>query len=40
MTASDAPATPAKPTPPSATWREAMAVYLQPRVLIVLFLGF
>ncbi|MCF2521797.1 MFS transporter [Bradyrhizobium sp. G127] len=26
--------------PPRATWREAMAVYLQPRVLIVLFLGF
>src|SRR6201991_2257116 len=23
-----------------ATWRDAMAVYLQPRVLIVLFLGF
>jgi PAT family beta-lactamase induction signal transducer AmpG len=26
--------------PPRATWRETMAVYLQPRVLIVLFLGF
>lgn len=25
---------------PRVTWREAMAVYLQPRVLIVLFLGF
>lgn len=25
---------------PRASWREAMAVYLQPRVLIVLFLGF
>lgn len=25
---------------PRATWREAFAVYLQPRVLIVLFLGF
>ena len=32
----------AKPseTPARATWREAMAVYLQKRVLIVLFLGF
>lgn len=31
----------AKTTSPSrASWREAMAVYLQPRVLIVLFLGF
>ncbi len=27
-------------SPPKPTWREAMAVYLQPRVLIVLFLGF
>ena len=26
--------------PPPATWRETMAVYLQPRVLVVLFLGF
>jgi PAT family beta-lactamase induction signal transducer AmpG len=26
--------------PPRTTWREMMAVYLQPRVLIVLFLGF
>lgn len=26
--------------PSRATWRETMAVYLQPRVLIVLFLGF
>lgn len=26
--------------PPRTTWRETMAVYLQPRVLIVLFLGF
>ena len=25
---------------PRASWREAMAVYLQPRVLIVMFLGF
>jgi PAT family beta-lactamase induction signal transducer AmpG len=39
MTASEAPAT---TTPPSrtATWGETLAVYLQPRVLIVLFLGF
>ncbi|MES2751520.1 MAG: MFS transporter [Pseudomonadota bacterium] len=30
-----------KPSPaPRASWREAMTVYLQPRVLIVLFLGF
>ncbi len=28
------------PPRPHASWREAMAVYLQPRVLIVLFLGF
>ncbi|EGP09737.1 AmpG permease [Bradyrhizobiaceae bacterium SG-6C] len=27
-------------TPPRASWREAFAVYLQKRVLIVLFLGF
>lgn len=26
--------------PSKATWREALSVYLQPRVLIVLFLGF
>jgi len=25
---------------PAPTWRESMAVYLQPRVLVVLFLGF
>jgi MFS transporter, PAT family, beta-lactamase induction signal transducer AmpG len=39
MTASEAPAT---TTPPArtATWVETLAVYLQPRVLIVLFLGF
>ena len=37
MTASDASAT---DTRPRASWREALAVYLQPRVLIVLFLGF
>ena len=23
-----------------ATWREGLAVYLQPRVLVILFLGF
>lgn len=30
----------AKPSEAPATWRETMAVYLQKRVLIVLFLGF
>jgi PAT family beta-lactamase induction signal transducer AmpG len=39
MTASDAPATTA-PATRTATWGETLAVYLQPRVLIVLFLGF
>src|SRR6188768_1584973 len=39
MTAPEAPSAPA--TPSSApTWRESLAVYLQPRVLIVLLLGF
>ena len=39
MTASEAPAT-ATPAARAATWGETLAVYLQPRVLIVLFLGF
>jgi MFS transporter, PAT family, beta-lactamase induction signal transducer AmpG len=26
--------------PPAPTWRESLAVYLQPRVLVVMFLGF
>src|SRR5262245_30092994 len=39
MTASEAPAT-ASPPARAATWGETLAVYLQPRVLIVLFLGF
>jgi len=48
MTAPDA-STPTKSTAasissdvptPAPTWRESLAVYLQPRVLIVLFLGF
>jgi PAT family beta-lactamase induction signal transducer AmpG len=39
MTASEAPAT-ASPPARTATWGETLAVYLQPRVLIVLFLGF
>src|SRR5918999_2048325 len=39
MTASDASAATAKPVP-AATWREALAVYARPRVLIVMFLGF
>jgi MFS transporter, PAT family, beta-lactamase induction signal transducer AmpG len=38
MTASEAPATTAPAR--TATWGETLAVYLQPRVLIVLFLGF
>ena len=38
MTAPDAPSPTARPAPTS--WRESFAVYLQPRVLIVLFLGF
>src|SRR6266700_4834596 len=33
------PETSIKPKP-RASWRDALAVYLQPRVLIVLFLGF
>jgi PAT family beta-lactamase induction signal transducer AmpG len=37
MTASEAST--AKPTTRTATWGEALTVYLQPRVLIVLFLG-
>ncbi len=41
MTAPDTTTTPAQDTPAARTsWRKAMAVYLQPRVLIVLFLGF
>ena len=40
MTAPDAtPPTSATPAP-APSWREAWAVYLQPRVLIVLLLGF
>src|SRR3569832_1429461 len=39
MTAPDA-TSPAGTDAPVATWRESFAVYLQPRVLIVLFLGF
>src|SRR6187455_2062252 len=38
MTAPEATASPEKSPAPS--WREAWAVYLQPRVLIVLMLGF
>uniref|UniRef100_Q07TT0 Major facilitator superfamily MFS_1 n=1 Tax=Rhodopseudomonas palustris (strain BisA53) TaxID=316055 RepID=Q07TT0_RHOP5 len=41
MTAPDAASPPVTPAPPArASWRESLAVYLQPRVLIVLFLGF
>jgi len=39
MTAPDA-TSPAASTAPVASWRESLSVYLQPRVLIVLFLGF
>ncbi len=39
MTTSDATPATAKPAARTATWGEALAVYLQPRVLIVLFLG-
>src|SRR6266542_633218 len=38
-----APDTTAKPVPmpePRASWRDGLAVYLRPRVLIVMFLGF
>src|SRR5262245_41012248 len=38
MTAPEAPSPAAVPA--RASWRESLAVYLQPRVLIVLFLGF
>src|ERR1051326_7227542 len=39
MTAPDA-TSPAGTDAPAASWRDSLAVYLQPRVLIVLFLGF
>ncbi|WP_298885003.1 MFS transporter [uncultured Bradyrhizobium sp.] len=39
MTAPDA-TSPAAPPAPATSWRDSLAVYLQPRVLIVLFLGF
>src|SRR6185369_4481778 len=39
MTAPDA-TSPAATSAPAASWRDSLAVYLQPRVLIVLFLGF
>src|SRR5579883_2754783 len=41
MTSSEATAKTTEDKAPAATsWRESFAVYLQPRVLIVLFLGF
>jgi PAT family beta-lactamase induction signal transducer AmpG len=41
MTAPEATAATAEnPTPIRASWRDSLAVYLQPRVLIVLLLGF
>lgn len=39
MTAPDA-TSPAATSAPASSWRDGLAVYLQPRVLIVLFLGF
>lgn len=39
MTAPDA-TSPAATAAPATSWRDGLAVYLQPRVLIVLFLGF
>ena len=38
MTAPEAPSPAA--TPARTSWRESLEVYLQPRVLIVLLLGF
>src|SRR5438552_7830289 len=38
--APDSPPLPSSAPKPRPSWREAMAVYLQPRVLIVLLLGF
>ena len=41
MTAPEAPSpSAANPATPPASWRDGLAVYLQPRVLIVLLLGF
>jgi PAT family beta-lactamase induction signal transducer AmpG len=40
MTAPDAASVPPETTAPRASWRDGLAVYLQPRVLIVLLLGF
>jgi MFS transporter, PAT family, beta-lactamase induction signal transducer AmpG len=42
MTAPEATSdiSPAAKTAPAPTWRDSLAVYLQPRVLIVMFLGF
>src|SRR6202049_2813943 len=41
MTAPEAASSPTEnPAAPRPTWRESLAVYLQPRVLIVLLLGF
>src|SRR5438093_11811409 len=39
MTAPDA-TSPAGTDVPASSWRDGLAVYLQPRVLIVMFLGF
>jgi len=40
MASPDVAHDPVAPTSRAAAFREALAVYLQPRVLIVLFLGF
>src|SRR6187399_3409056 len=38
MTAPDA-TSPAAPSAPATSWRDSLALYLRPRVLIVMFLG-
>src|SRR5512139_79529 len=40
MTAPEATSSTTENVAPAPSWRESLAVYLQPRVLIVLFLGF
>jgi PAT family beta-lactamase induction signal transducer AmpG len=40
MTAPEATSTSSKNPPPVPSWRDGLAVYMQPRVLIVLLLGF
>src|SRR6201981_345808 len=40
MTAPEATSNISPPSEAAPTWRESLAVYLRPRVLIVMFLGF